>query len=167
MAKEITPNPPELLTDGHDLEHFDCGVASLNEWLSRRARRNQATGASRTFVISDARHVVAYYALASGAIAVNAATGRFRRNMPEPIPVVVLARLAVDLKWQGYGLGRGMARDAAERVLGAADTIGIRGLVVHAVDDRAKAFYQGLGFDPSPLHPMTLMLTLADLRASL
>ncbi len=110
--------------------------------------------------------MVAYYALASSAVATELATGRLRRNMPDPIPVVVLARLAVDRAYQGTGLGRALLRDAGMRVLGAAELIGIRGLLVHALDSSAKAFYERLGFDPSPLDDMTLMITLGDLQAS-
>ncbi len=144
-----------------------CGREMLDTWLKQRALRNQASGASRTFVVCDARRVVAFYALASSAVASELATGRLRRNMPDPIPVVVLARLAVSRPYHGLGLGRALVQDAGRRVLGAADTIGIRGLLVHALDESAKAFYQCLGFDPSPLDPMTLMITLGDLRASL
>jgi GNAT superfamily N-acetyltransferase len=109
--------------------------------------------------------VVAYYALASSAVASDLATGRLRRNMPDPILVVVLARLAVDQSYQGLGLGRALMQDAGRRVLSAADAIGIRGFLVHALDETAKEFYARLGFDSSPLDPMTLMITLADLRA--
>jgi GNAT superfamily N-acetyltransferase len=137
----------------------------LDTWLTQRALRNQASGASRTFVVCDARRVVAYYALASSAVASDLATGRLRRNMPDPIPVVVLARLAVDRSYQGLGLGRALMQDTGRRVLNAADAIGIRGLLVHALDETAKEFYERLGFDSSPLDPMTLMITLADLRA--
>jgi predicted N-acetyltransferase YhbS len=129
--------------------------------------KNQISGASRTFVVCDRGRVVAYYALASSAVAVDEAPGRFRRNMPDPIPVVVLGRLAVDCAFQGKGIGRALVRDAGYRVVQAADTIGIRGLVVHALSEEAKIFYQMVGFDPSPLDPMTLMITLADLKACL
>jgi len=110
---------------------------------------------------------VAYYALASGVIAVDSAPGRFRRNMPNPIPVAVLARLAVERRRQGQGVGRALFRDAAIRVAQAADVIGIRGILVHAVSEEARNFYLNLGFDPSPSEPMTLMVTLADVRAAL
>ena len=110
---------------------------------------------------------VGYYALASGAIAVESAPGRFRRNVPDPIPVAVLARLAVNRNWQGKEMGRGLFRDAARRVAHAADVIGIRGIVVHAISDEARSFYIALGFDPSPREPMTLMVTLKDVRAVL
>jgi GNAT superfamily N-acetyltransferase len=155
---------PEPLSDLHELDDFISGVSSLDDWLRRRARANQVSGASRTFVIADRHKVVGYYALASGAIAAASSVGRFRRNMPDPIPVAVLGRLAIDRAQQGRGLGRALFRDCALRVAQAADTIGIRGIVVHAISDQAKAFYQALGFDASPAEPMTLMVTLADIR---
>jgi GNAT superfamily N-acetyltransferase len=146
---------------------FCCGEASLDDWLKRRARANQASGASRTYVVCQGQRVAGYYALASGAITVESAAGRFRRKMPNPIPVAVLARLAVDRDWQGRGIGRALFSDAARRVAQAADSIGIRGIVVHAISEEAKKFYLALGFDASPHEPRTLMVTLADVRAVL
>ena len=157
---------PEPLTPGHDIAGFDCGVASLDSWLKRRASTNQVSGASRTFVICEDSKVVGYYALASSAVAPAAAPGRFRRNMPDPVPVVVLGRLAIATSHRGLGLGRALFQDAAQRVMHAADAIGIRGLVVHALSEEAKAFYLRLGLDESPLDPMTLMTTVTDLRSA-
>ena len=162
----MTVFAPEPLDARHRVDDFDCGSQSLNDWLRKHALRNQASGASRTFVVCDDSRIIAYYALASSAVAMDGATGKLRRNMPDPIPVVVLGRLAVDVAYQGHGLGRALLQDAGRRVLHAADEIGIRGLLVHALDETARAFYQRLGFDPSPLDPMTLMITLADLRAN-
>lgn len=158
---------PEPLGAHHDAEAFGSGVESLDAWLKRRALKNQLTGASRTFVVCEGRRVMAYYALASSAIAVQEASGRFRRNMPDPIPVVVLGRLAVDRSIQGKGVGRALVRDAGHRVIQAADAIGIRGLVVHALSADARAFYIKVGFDPSPLDSSTLMITLADVKSAL
>jgi predicted N-acetyltransferase YhbS len=160
----VSLSRPAPLVDAHDLSDFSSGVAVLDDWLRRRARANQASGASRTFVVADDGKVVGYYALASGAITAADSIGRFRRNMPDPIPVAVLGRLAVDRLQQGSGLGRALFRDCALRVAHAADTIGIRGIVVHAISDKAGAFYRALGFDPSPADPMTLMVTLQDIR---
>lgn len=166
MGKGVTLSAPEPLAAQHAIEEFSSGVESLDHWLKRRALKNQAAGASRCFVSCGDGRVVAYYALASSAIMTDAAPGRFRRNMPDPIPVVVLGRLAVDQSYKGMGLGRALVRDAGQRVVQAADTIGIRGLLVHALSEDAKAFYERMGFEASPLDPMTLMVTLSDLNAS-
>jgi len=159
--------PPEPLADHHDFGDFCYGERSLDDWLRRRARANHVSGASRTYVVCEDTLVIGYYALASGVITVESAPGRFKRNMPNPIPVAVLARLAVDQNWQGLGVGRALFRDAARRVAHAADAIGIRGIVVHAISEQAKKFYMTLGFDPSPSEPMTLMITLSDVRDAL
>jgi GNAT superfamily N-acetyltransferase len=155
------------LADQHQLGAFNSGVPTLDEWLRRRARANHVSGASRSFVVCADNIVVGYYALASGAVNAAAAPSRFRRNMPEPMPVAVLGRLAVDQTWHGQGIGRALFRDSALRVMQAAEAIGIRGMLVHAISEEAKAFYVTLGLSESPLEPMTLMVTLADLRATL
>jgi GNAT superfamily N-acetyltransferase len=155
---------PAPLSDSHDIETFDSGVASLDDWLRRRARGNQASGASRVFVVAEGGKVVAYYALASGSIALTEAGGGFRRNMPDPIPVVVLGRLALDRNYQGKGIGRALVKDAWLRVLAASDAIGVRGVVVHAISDAARAFYLAVGFEESPVSPMTLMIPLKSIR---
>lgn len=158
---------PAPLSAEHDVSAFACGHSSLDDWLKRRALANQKAGASRTYVVSEDRRVVAYYALASGALACMAATGKLRRNMPDPIPIAILGRLAIDSAFQGRGLGRALFRDAALRILSAADAIGIRGLIVHAISDDAAAFYRALGLEVSPAEPRTLMITLSELRAAL
>lgn len=155
---------PVLLHAQHQTDQFSCGVASLDAWLKRRALKNQIQGASRTYVACQGERVVAYYAIASGAVTCNEATGRLRRNMPDPIPVVVLGRLGVDSSLHGQGLGRSLVRDAALRILQAADVIGIRGMTVQALSDDARVFYEHMGFEPSPLDPNLLMITLADLK---
>ena len=160
-------SPPELLADHHALEDFSSGQASLDDWLKRRARANQASGASRTYVVCERERVIGYYALASGVVTLESAPGRFRRNMPNPIPVAVLARLAVDRSWQHRGIGHALFRDAVRRVVQAADAIGIRAIIVHAISEEARDFYLALGFDPSPDDPMMLLITLADALAAL
>lgn len=120
----------------------------------------------------EASKVIGYYALASGAVTVASTPGKFRRNMRDPIPVVVLGRLAVHRAWQNRGVGRALFRDAAQRIAHAADVIGIRGIVVHAISEDARKFYLSLGFEScfqeSCLQePMTLVVTLADVRAAL
>lgn len=161
----MTLSPPAPLADNHQIYDFNAGEPSLDIWLKRRSRANQASGASRTYVACEGARVIGYYALASGAIAVDGAAGKFRRNMPDPIPVVILARLAVDLAYQGRGIGRALFRDCARRVVHAADVIGIRGVLVQAISEDARKFYIALGFDPSPREPMLLMVTLSDIRA--
>jgi len=165
-------SPPELLTEQHETADFTSGEVSLDDWLKRRARSNQISGASRTYVACEASKVIGYYALASGAVTVASTPGKFRRNMRDPIPVVVLGRLAVHRAWQNRGVGRALFRDAAQRVAHAADVIGIRGIVVHAISEDARKFYLSLGFEScfqeSCLQePMTLVVTLADVRAAL
>lgn len=158
---------PEHLTADHDVSAFDSGVAELDTWLQRRALQNEASGASRTYVISAAGRVVGYYALATGAIIQQEATGKVRRNMPEPIPVMVIGRLAVDAAYQGRGLGSALLRDALLRTLNAASIVGIRAVLLHAISEDAKRFYQRAGFAESPVDPMTLMITLADVVKAL
>jgi GNAT superfamily N-acetyltransferase len=167
MGTPVKLLPPELLAEKHELGDFHCGIAELDDWLKRRARNNQSSGASRTYVMCSKGAVLAYYALASGHIHAADATGRFRRNMPEPIPVAILGRLAVDASLHGRGVGRALFRDAALRVLNAAEAIGIRGMIVHAISEEAKAFYLALGLSESPSDPMMLMATLGDLHAAL
>ncbi len=169
----MNSTPLEPLANHHNLADFYCGTAALDDWLKRRALNNQNNDATRTFVIciddflsgTLRELVVGYYALASGAIGTQVVLGNFRRNMPDPISVVILARLAIDISIQGRGLGRALFRDAALRVMQAADPIGIRGIVVHAISAAAKDFYLALGFDVSPIEPMTLTISLKDLRA--
>jgi GNAT superfamily N-acetyltransferase len=158
---------PSLLADRHNLADFVCGEAGLDDWLRQRARVNQASGASRSYVVCHADRVVGYYSLASGAIAVAEAPGRVRRNMPDPIPITVIGRLAVDQAWQHRGLGRLLLRDAVLRTHQAAAIIGIRGVLVHALSPVAKRFYESCGFRESPASPMTLMVTLPDAIAAL
>jgi GNAT superfamily N-acetyltransferase len=152
---------PVPLGAAHVLDAFDCGEPSLDEWLKRRALANQSSGASRTFVVVDgAARVMGYYALAAGGVAHERATGAVRRNMPDPVPVLVLGRLAVDRSAQGMRLGSALLQDAVQRAVAVAENAGVRALLVHALNDRAKSFYVGYGFEPSPIHPMTLMLRL-------
>jgi GNAT superfamily N-acetyltransferase len=151
---------PVPLTDDHELSPFACGEPSLDDWLKRRALTNQARGASRTYVVAEGRRVVGYYSLASGALALSVASGPVRRNMPDPIPMVLLGRLAIDLAWQGRGLGSALLQDAVVRTRTASDILGIRGILVHAISEEAKAFYEHYGFLASPVQPMTLILPL-------
>jgi GNAT superfamily N-acetyltransferase len=160
-AAEIT-EPPQKLQPTHDLSAFDCGEPVLNDWLRRRALQNQQTGASSTYVVLDKIRVVGYYSLAAGSVERETAPGRVRRNTPDPVPVVVLGRLAVDRVFQGQGLGRALLRDAVLRTLQAADIIGVRAILVHALSEQAKKFYEDCGFAPSPINPLTLMITVSE-----
>lgn len=164
-AQEISA--PEHLVPEHDLAAFDSGIAALDEWLKRRALANEEAGASRTYVVCAGGRVVGYYALATGAVAHAAATGRVRRNMPDPIPVMVLGRLAVDRAYQDRRLGAGLLRDAVLRVLQVAELGGIRAILVHAISEDAKRFYERHGFVASPIDPMTLMITIPNARKAL
>ncbi len=157
---------PEPLVAAHRLTEFGCGETSLDEWLRRRAWVNQQSGASRTFVVADqTAQVFGYYAMAAGAVSHRDATGGVRRNMPDPIPVMVLARLAVDTRAQGIKLGAALLQDAVNRAVAVSHNAGVRALLVHALDERARQFYEHYGFQESPQHPMTLMLRLNTLKA--
>lgn len=152
---------PQSLAATHQLDGFNCGEPSLDDWLKRRALTNHLNGASRTFVVVDPDQcVLGYYALAAGAVAHQEATSAVRRNMPDPVPVMVLARLAVDARAQGIKLGAALLQDAVMRVRSVAENAGVRALLVHALNERAKQFYEYYGFRSSPMHPMTLMLPL-------
>ncbi len=152
---------PTPLTPDHDLSLFSSGVPALDDWLRRRALANQYSGASRTFVAEDAkRQVIGFYSLAAGAVSHALGTGAVRRNMPNPIPVIVLARLAVSVQFHGLGLGAALLQDAASRCQRVAEHAAVRAMLVHALDERAVAFYERYGFAPSPVQPRTLMLRL-------
>lgn len=158
---------PEKLNSSHRIENFDSGNAQLDDWLKHRAHKNELEGASRTYVLCNGDTVFAYYCLANGAVAQSSATGRARRNMPDPIPVMVIGRLAVDHHWQGQGIGRALLRDAILRTLQAAEIAGIRAILVHAISEEAKHFYEKCGFTASPVDPMTLMVTVKDAAVTL
>lgn len=152
----------------HDPSGFESGNETLDRWLHRYAGQSERRDAARTFVALDGDTVVAYYTLLVGEIAHDAATDEVRRGMSRhyPIPVVVLARLAVDRHQQGQGIGARMLRDALGRVTVAADEVAVRAVVVHAIDDGAAEFYERFGFRALGSAPRTLMVTLAELRAA-
>lgn len=156
---------PEPLSAAHRIDGFDCGEAALDEWLKRRAMANQLGGASRTFVVCDQnKTVMGYYALAAGAVSHQAATSQVRRNMPDPVPVMVLGRLAIDRRAQGKKMGAALLQDAVNRAVAVSQNAGVRALLVHALNERAKQFYEHYGFQASPTHPMTLMLRLGNVK---
>jgi len=153
---------PELLASQHIIADFQCSEPSLDEWLKRKALKNQTIGASRTFIIceSDSKQVIGFYALATGSVQRQTVPGALRRNMPEPIPALVLGRLAVDARHHGRSLGVGLLKDAVLRSRQVAEQVGTKALLVHALSDNAHAFYRHWGFIPSEIQPSTLLLPL-------
>ena len=156
---------PEHLTAAHDVSAFDSGTPELDNWLKRRALANEALGTSRTYVVTAGGRVVAYYALANGAV--KDVSAKTRRNMPDPIPVMVLARLAVDSAYQKQGLGSALLKDALLRIIAAAQIAGIRAVLLHAMSDDAKRLYAGAGFYECPVDPMMMMITIAEVENNL
>lgn len=154
---------PMPISQQHNLEKFHCGEKSLDEWLQRRAMKNEVLGASRTFVSCIEHDVVAYYSLAAGSVDHRLVSGKIKRNMPDPIPVMILARLAIAKDWQGKGLGYSLLKDALLRSKTAAEYIGARAILVHALSDDARQFYEHFGFRASPVETYTLMLLLSEI----
>lgn len=139
---------PERLNPRHVIEHFHCGNADLDGWLLRQSRGSEGRS-SRTYVVAEHDRVVGYYCLAAASVGrANLPTARLRRNLPDQVPVIVLGRLAVDIQYAGQGVGSGLVKDAMWRSLAAANAIGVRAMLVHAIDERAAAFYRKLGFLP-------------------
>lgn len=158
---------PMPLSGSHDVSKFSCAEPSLDDWLRRRAMKNESSGVTRTYVACADNMVIGYYSLAVGSIERRFVTGSIRRNMPEPIPAMILARLAVDRRHAGRCIGTGLLRDALLRTLQAADIAGIRVLLVHALHERAASFYRKRGFAASPFAPLVLFLPLEHVKAAL
>ncbi len=157
----MEPGPPVPITSAHDTSAFTCRHDSLSAWLKKRALANSASGATRTYVVTlDDQKVIGFYALAAGSIAAGATPGRLRRNMPDPLPVIVLGRLVVHTDWSGRGIGGGLLKDAVLRSIKAAELIGVRALLCHAIDAQARSFYLRHGFMESPLDPLTSLIGL-------
>ncbi len=159
--------PPERLTAQHDVSDFDSGEPVLDDWLRRRALANEDAGSSRTYVVCAQKRVVGYYALAVGAVAHVGAPGRVKRNMPDPVPIMVLGRLAVDKEFQRRRIGTGLLRDGVLRTIQTAEIAGIRAIVVHAISEAAKRFYQEYGSIASLIDPMTVMVTVVEAKKML
>lgn len=158
----------EKLTKAHDLSRFRCGKAPLDEWLKRFALINQQNDSARTYVVHRNQVVVGYYSLTTGAVRKEELPERIGKGLANyPIGVILLARLAVDQQEQGSGLGKSLLSDALRRAAAAADMVGARAVLVHAMDEEARRFYEKFGFEPSPLNASQLMLLMKDLRASL
>ena len=157
--------PPEALNSGHCVSHFDCGKPVRTDWLVRQARQAQASGSAKTFVVADSRRIVGYFSLTVGQVDMLEAPERIRKGMGQyPIPVVLLARLAVSLHHQGRGIGRGLLQEAVRRTLVIAEQAGIRALPAHPIDEDAARFYLRFGFVSSPLREQQLLLLLKDAR---
>ena len=160
---------PEPLRLDHDIQGFDCGRPSLNDWLKKKALKAQQVGGSaRTYVVClSAERVVGYFSLATGSINREDVPGKVKRNMPNPIPVVLLGRLAVDQTLTGQGIGAGLLKDALMRIINAAEQIGVRAVLVHALDEQARNFYLKHGFYESPTNDLTLMVTVEEIQRTL
>ena len=159
----------ESISESHDLSRFDCGVhESLNDWLRRFAVINQKNESARTYVVHRGGAVVGYYLISAGSVAVEESPGRISKGLARhPVPVILLARLAVDKREKGTGLGEALLKDALVRIARAADIVGARAVLVHAIDEQAKKFYEHFDFEPSPVHDLQLMLLMKDLRKAL
>jgi N-acetylglutamate synthase-like GNAT family acetyltransferase len=161
--------PPEPVAEHHDIQSFDCGKPTLNDWLKTESRKSQQVGGSaRTYVVcTEDGRVIGYYALATGSVNREDAPGKVKRNMPDPIPVVIIGRLAVDESFSGRGTGAGLLKDALLRIVNAAGEIGIRAVLVHALDGSARNFYLKHGFCESPTNELTLMVGVQDIETAL
>lgn len=158
---------PQPLSDEHHLADFDSGEPSLDDWLRRRAARNQANGSSRTYVVCEDDRLIGYYCLAAGAVGHAEAPSTMRRNRPDPVPVLVLGRLAIHKSHHQQGIGTALLNDAIRRAIQAADIAGVTALLVHALSEQARRFYLSRGFIESPVKPMTLCLMLATVDQAL
>lgn len=158
---------PRPLTDHHQFADFDSGEPSLDDWLKHRAARNQANGSSRTYVVREGDTVIGYYCLAAGAIGRAEAPSTMKRNRPDPVPVLVLGRLAIHKDHHQKGIGTALLNDAIRRAMQAADIAGVTALLVHAISEQARRFYLSRGFVESPVKPMTLYLMLATVEQAL
>lgn len=172
MPEPAPPNAPlvapVLLAESHEFAGFDCGKGPLNEFLGKYAWPNQASGGARTYVLARGSRVIGYYSLAPASVSPDGAPGRVLKGQGRyPVPVILMARFAVDRAEQGHGLGKALLRDALRRALGGAEVIGGRAFLVHAKDEEARAFYERFGMGPSPADPLHLFLLFKDIRQSL
>jgi GNAT superfamily N-acetyltransferase len=163
----VNLSPPSPITGDHELDNFDSGESSLDDWLKKRALKNQTSGASRCFVLCNDNKVIGYYSLSAGAISHEIAPKTMRRNRPDPLPVLLLGRLAIDKKYHNKGLGSALLRDVMIRAVSVAGDAGVFAILVHSLSDQAKRFYISRGFVESPLQSMTLIMTLETVRSIL
>jgi GNAT superfamily N-acetyltransferase len=157
---------PEPIGSQHNIAGFSCGQQSLDEWLKQRALRSEGRSA-RTYVVAEDGNVIAYYCFAAGAVRHGEAPKQLQRNMPDPLPVILLGRLAVDAGQHGRGIGKGLLRDALKRALEVSRHIGARAVLVHAIDDAAARFYERAGFTRFTTEPRTLFITIEAIAADL
>ena len=170
MLPPIAPlSKVEAISESHDVSRFDCGAhQSLNDWLKRFALANQKNESARTYVVHRNGTVVGYYSISAGSVAIEESAARIAKGLARhPIPIILLARLAVDKSEQGSGLGKALLKDALARIAQAADIVGARAVLVHAIDEAARKFYEHFDFEPSPVHELQLMLLMKDLRKAL
>ena len=161
-------SPPERLLSSHIIAGFKSREPALDGWLTRSALRNEASRTSRTYVVcAPGLQVIGFYTLSNGHVQRDHALKKLQRNAPDPIPVMVLGRLAVAEAWERRGIGSGLLRDAMLRTLSAGEIAGITALLVHSKSEQATVFYYGSGFKPSPLNPLTLMLSLKEIEGEL
>ncbi len=158
---------PLPLAADHELAGFESGEPSLDDWLKRRAFKNQVNGSSRTYVVCEGKTVIGYYCLAVGAIGHAEAPGAMKRNRPDPVPVLMIGRLAIHQAHHQKGLGTALLNDAIRRAMQAAEIAGVTALLVHAISEPARRFYRSRGFIESPVEPMTLVLMLATVARAL
>lgn len=158
---------PQPLAGHHQFADFDSGEPSLDDWLRRRAARNQANGSSRTYVVCEGKAVIGYYCPAAGAIGHGEAPSTVKRNRPDPVPVLVLGRLAIHKDHHQKGIGTALLNDAIRRSIQAAEIAGVTALLVHAISEQARRFYLSRGFIASPIKAMTLCLMLATVEQAL
>ena len=159
---------PVLLVKSHDVAGFDCGKGTLNEFLVKYARQNQASGGARTYVLARGNRVIGYYSLTPASVSPDAAPDRVLKGQGRYlVPVILMAWFAVDRTEQGRGLGKALLRDALRRALGGAEAIGGRAFLVHAKEEEARAFYEKFGMEPSPTNPLHLFLLFKDIWQSL
>lgn len=160
---------PEPLSPHHNFTDFDCGKPVLDDWLKKKALKNHAEGGSRIFVVTDEEtaQVVGFYSISAGSVTHDSVRGNVRRNMRDPIPTILLGRLAVDARYANQGIGTGLMKDCYKRVVSVADQVGVRALLVHALDEQSRQFYLHLGFSESPIQERTLMIRVKDIVAAL
>lgn len=158
---------PQLLRPDHQVDLFDCGSSPLSSWLATKAARNQAEGGSRTWVVASGARAVGFYASSAAAVLASEVSKRAARNQPEPLPALLLGRLAIDLDHQGKGLGKALLQHFILKSLEVAQITGVRLLLAHAKDDDAARFYARYGFEPSPVDQLTMMLLVKDARLAI